>query len=366
MVRQFGASPMSDRRFRIRQHFNMERNLVNNFACIAALCFAATAFADVAPDSHAPAGVMYEHLHRQGEWMVGYRAMFQRFDDLRHGGSDVSAGDLGARGYSLAPTSMTMTMHMLDIMYAPSDDLTLMLMPQYMTMDMSMSPVGDANHDGHGGHGTPANTASHGHDVSALGDTVLAALYRLARVANHEVIGTLGVSAPTGDVHKKNPDGTFMHYGMQIGTGTWDLLPSLTYLGRHGALSWGSQAGAALRLEDHNDSGFAFGERYHLSGWGAWRFAPWISASVRLQYTKEGDIDGHFDGPHNHTSPADRQPNYGGEWTEVGLGVNTAVQSGTLGGMRIAAEYVVPIIDNYNGYQLARQEGLNFNISRAF
>ena len=216
--------------------------MVKNFACVAALFFSASVLADVAPDSHAPAGVMYEHLHRQGEWMVGYRTMFQRFDDLRHGGSDVSGGDLAARGYTLAPTSMTMTMHMLDIMYAPSDDLTLMLMPQYVTMDMSMSPVGLANHSGHGGHGMPGQTSSHRHEVSALGDTVLAALYRLGRVANHEFIATLGVSAPTGDVHKKNPDGSFMHYGMQIGTGTWDLLPSLTYQGRQGPLSWGAQA----------------------------------------------------------------------------------------------------------------------------
>lgn len=336
---------------------------MKQLVCFAALFIATTAFADIAPDSHGPAGVMYEHLHRQGEWMVGYRAMFQRSDDLRHGGSDVGLGDLADQGYSVAPTNMTMTMHMLDIMYAPTDDLTLMLMPQYMTMDMTMTPAGLSHHDSHG---MPVHTESHSHGVSALGDTVMAALFRLGRVANQEFIGTLGVSAPTGDVHKKNPNGTFMHYGMQVGTGTWDLLPSFTYLGRDDALTWGAQAGAALRLEDRNKAGFAFGERYHLTGWSAWRFAPWISASARLQYTKEGDIDGHFDGPHNHASPADRQPNYGGEWTEVGLGINTAMQSGTFGGMRIAAEYVFPLRDHYRGYQLARQEGINMNISRAF
>ncbi len=332
-----------------------------------ASCLAGTVVADVAPDSHAPAGVMYEHLHRQGEWMIGYRAMHQRFDDIRHGGGDSSRSELPGRGYTSAPTSMTMTMHMLDIMYAPSDDLTLMLMPQYMSMDMTMTPVGDVHH-GHGAHGTGRgiHTGSHSHSVSGLGDTVLAALYRLGRVGNQEFIGTLGVSAPTGDVHKRNPDGTFMHYGMQIGSGTWDLLPSITYLGHDGAWSWGAQAGATLRLENRNDAGFAFGERYHLTGWSARRLAPWISASLRLQYTKEGDVDGHFDGPHNHASPADRQPNYGGEWTELGLGVNTAVQSGIFGGIRIAAEYVLPVRDNYNGFQLARQESLYFNLSRAF
>ena len=170
--------------------------------------------ADTVPDSHAPAGVMYDHLHSRGEWMIGYRAMHHRFDDLRHGGSDVSRSDLPAQGYSAAPTSMTMTMHMLDIMYAPSDDLTLMLMPHYMTMDMGMTALDGAPGD-HGDHGDMgAHHGSHRHDVDGMGDTVLAALQRLGRIGPHEFIGALGVSAPTGDVHKKNPDGTFMHLSL--------------------------------------------------------------------------------------------------------------------------------------------------------
>lgn len=333
------------------------------------VCLALPALADFTPDSHAPAGVMYDHLHKQGEWMIGYRAMHQRFDDIRHGGGDVGRADLVAAGYSVAPTNMTMTMHMLEIMYAPTDDLTLMVMPQYMTMDMTMTPVGDGGHGhGHGDHGdADVHHGSHSHAVSGLGDTAIAALYRLGRIGDQEFIGTLGVSVPTGDVHKKNADGTFMHYGMQIGSGTWDLLPSLTYLGRHGDFSWGAQTGAVLRMEDSNEAGFAFGDRYHLTGWGAWRLASWVSTSLRVQYNKESDdLDGHFDGAHNHSSPYDRQGNYGGEWTELGLGVNTAIPSGVFGGLRVAAEYVFPVRDNYNGYQLRRQQGLNLNLSRAF
>ena len=49
-------------------------------------------------------------------------------------------------------TEMTMQMHMLDIMYAPTDWMTLMVMPQWMTMDMTMSPL-DAGMGGMGGMG---------------------------------------------------------------------------------------------------------------------------------------------------------------------------------------------------------------------
>ena len=49
---------------------------------------------------------------------------------------------------------MTMHMHMLDLMYAPRDWLTFMVMPQWVSMDMSMREVeGAAEDDDHGGHG---------------------------------------------------------------------------------------------------------------------------------------------------------------------------------------------------------------------
>jgi len=325
--------------------------------------------ADMAPDSHAPAGVMFDHLHRQGEWMLGYRSMFQRFDGLYHGGDNINRAELAAAGYSMTPTSMTMTMHMLDIMYAPTDNLTLMLMPQYMTMDMSMASIGAGDDDGdHGGHGGGHSMTAGGHDhsTSGLGDTVLSASYRFAQVDNHRFHVTLGVSAPTGDIRKKNADGTYMHYGMQIGSGTWDLLPSVTCLGGDGALTWGAQAGGVFRLETFNGAGFAFGDRHYLTSWGAYRFVPWASASLRLQYNHEDDINGHYDGPHNHTSPPDLQGNYGGEWSEVGFGVNTAIQSGLLGGLRFAVEYVLPVRQSYNGYQLGREQALNLSLSRSF
>ena len=42
-------------------------------------------------------------------------------------------------------------------------------------------------------------------------------------------------------------------YAMQLGTGTFDLLPGLTYSGHKDAWSWGGQYSAAIRLEDEKD-----------------------------------------------------------------------------------------------------------------
>ncbi|QIB66770.1 hypothetical protein [Kineobactrum salinum] len=320
------------------------------------------------PESHAPAGVMADHLHATGEWMFGYRYMREDQKGMRHGSDRVGAAELSAAGYTMMPTGMTMDMHMLDIMYAVSDDLTLMLMPQYMSMDMSMKATATAmdgtgdTGDGHGQHGM----AGHDHGTSGLGDTIFGGLFRIADGQDYRLHSTLAVSVPTGSVKEKNADGSYVHYGMQLGSGTWDLLPSVTYNGGRDRLSWGAQLSARLPMESENEAGFAFGEKYGATTWGAYRVADWLSLSLRLRYSKEGDIDGHYNGAHNHGSPPDLQANYGGEFLDYGLGLNLAMQQGVAAGVRLGLEWTGKINANVNGYQLDRDDGLNLSLSYAF
>ncbi|MCQ3828979.1 hypothetical protein HXX02_05950 [Microbulbifer elongatus] len=330
------------------------------------------------PESHAPAGVMADHLHQQGEWMLGYRYLRETFSGLYSGSHKTTAAAAGHAGYSMVPTTMTMEMHMLDIMYAVSDSLTLMFMPQTMSMEMGMAMTG-VSHDHHmGGMGEMSGMngdgmghdmdmhGSHSHGTSGTGDTVVAGLFRIVDNRGYKLHGTLGISAPTGDVDLKNADGTFVHYGMQLGTGTWDLMPSLTYTSGHNRLSWGAQANARLPMQEENDSGFSFGERYGATAWGAYRVADWMSISTRLGYTKQHDINGHYNGPHNHASPSDLQGNYGGEFVDAALGVNLVPQAGPFAGVRLGLEWTNSVSAHYNGYQLGRDDGLNMSLSYAF
>ena len=335
------------------------------------------------PESHAPAGVMADHLHRQGEWMLGYRSMRETYSGTYRGSKKSSSAELNAADFSMTPTDMTMEMHMLDIMYAVSDNLTLMLMPQTMSMDMRMAMTEGSHIQGDMAMGATGNTGSmaamdsmgghdmtahsnHRHGTSGIGDTTVAGLFRLANNTGYQLHATFGVSAPTGDADVKNPDGTFVHYGMQLGSGTWDLLPSVTYSGGYNTLSWGAQASARLPLQDENDSGFSVGERYGATAWGAYRLADWVSVSARLDYTKQHDINGHYNGPHNHSSPSDLQANYGGEFVAAAVGANLVPQGGALAGVRLGLEWTTSLAAHYNGFQLGRDDGLNMSLSYAF
>ncbi|WP_428819474.1 hypothetical protein [Microbulbifer sp. MCCC 1A16149] len=320
------------------------------------------------PESHAPAGVMADHLHKQGEWMMGYRYMRQEFSGLYYGSGKTTAAAAAADGYSMVPTAMTMDMHMLDIMYAVNDSLTLMLMPQTMSMDMTMAMSGGGHGDMQMGMEMDTQMPMHGtysHGTSGVGDTIVAGLFRLSDGPSHKLHGTFGISAPTGDVDKKNSNGTYVHYGMQLGSGTWDLMPAITYSGARERISWGAQASARLPMEEDNASGFQFGERYAATAWGTYRLQDWVSFSMRLGYTKQHDINGHYNGPHNHASPADLQANYGGEFVDVALGANLVPQRGRLAGVRLGLEWSSSVSAHFNGYQLGRDDGLNLSLSYA-
>lgn len=359
-----------------------------------------------------PAGVMFGHMLQQtNEVMVGYRYMFtDQEGQMLHGShaaSDQAVIDYACPGYAggdaqhsgclIKPANMTMGMHMLDVMYAPTDWLNIMLMPQLMDMQMNMSndlrpPLPfDANGTWNEVHG-PGDTVSFysrmHHSVFDLGDTILMPLFRLYDDEHHHLhIGT-GVSAPTGkanEIHNivstlavgsATYNGTvkvLQDYGMQAGSGTWDFKPNLTYNGEDDSLFWGAQFSAVNRLQNRNSSGYALGDIYQGTGWLGYRVFDCLSTTLRGVYTQQNKLRGdilQFDAAsvvtgqvnqiaHNTASPVDYPQNSGGHYWDLGIGMRVAVPSGTFAGHTLSLEWLQPIQDVVNGYQLQRTAGFS-------
>ena len=336
-----------------------------------------------------PAGVMFGHmLPMADDVMVGYRYMYGRQDgDMLHGANkslgdaEIVAGGCLPETCRTAPTFMDMHMHMLDIMYAPTDWLNLMLMPQFMDMNMNLrglsgvSPAAsEASLDDHLTHG--------GHTTGGIADTSAYALFKLFADKTHHVNLALGISAPTGDSgitlnRWHTVDGGYIHYGMQTGSGTWDFKPSLTYTGHHDDWGWGAQVTGTTRLESANKYGYALGDILQTSAWGSYNVLNWLSASVRGVYTTQGKVRGRFNAlpgscATNHATPTfkcddvnpkngvmDNPANYGGQYWDVGLGLNASVMDGAYAGHQFGVEWLQPVMENVNGYQLERFGTLN-------
>lgn len=308
-------------------------------------------------DGHAPIGVMADHLHGGGEWMVGYRFMRTWQDELRDGTDRVSkqraysSTAAGGHGYHNAPTRMEMNMHMFEAMYGWSDRITLMLMANYM--DMSM----DAELHAHG----PAAPVPYRMDSSGWGDTEVAALFDAGRTAHGRWVGKLGLSLPTGSITEGDgmPHGAHgamipmrMEYNMQLGSGTYDLRPAMTYSEQRDGWSWGAQASAVLRLGE-NDQDYRLGHRGELTTWAARLWTPAVSTSLRLLGSRWGNVHGRDDAVDPHMSPAADPDAQGGQRIDVGLGTNLYVPSGALKGQRLALEFLRPVYQDLDGPQLA-------------
>lgn len=318
----------------------------------------------------APAGVMFAHMAQANEFMAGYRYMYHwQQGDVLHQTHAVPDAEIvqsacGETRCSLSPAEHTMHMHMLDLMYAPTDWLTLMLMPQFVDMTMAFAeldgaPAAGAGHHAHGG-------STMRHATGGLGDTGLYAMFGLFASGNHHLHLTLGVNAPTGDVEQKINGESFIHYGMQLGSGTWDFKPSLTYTGSANDWSWGLQVGGTKHLESQNVSGFAFGDSLQSTAWGSYSLFNWLSASVRGVHTVQDSISGKFNGPHDNSSPMDMPHNYGGTFGDVGFGLNAHVTGGDFQGNGFGIEWLQPVYEGGHGYQLEREGTLNASWSLAF
>jgi hypothetical protein len=317
------------------------------------------------------AGLMNDHLHEAGEAMIGLRFERQHFGGINQSGTDrIADADVLAAGYTARASAMTMDMVMLDLMLGVTDDITVMVMPHYMWHRMDMLGIDPANTGmggGHAGHGAGLPFGeTHPHGTQGFGDTLVSASYRLARGHAFNAHATVGVWVPTGSVTRKNADGSFVHYGMQSGSGTWDVEPSITVSGQAGLFGWGAQAGYRWRSESANKSGFAFGDKARASAWGSRLLSRDVGATARLSWEHEGAIEGHYAGAHGHAAPPDRQRNYGGDVVSAAIGLNWLMPVGSAKRPQLGVELGVPLYQDLNGIQVPRKWSASVSLSKAF
>ena len=108
--------------------------------------------------------------------------------------------------------------------------------------------------------------------------------------------------------------------------------------------------------------GFKFGDLFTATAWISKPITPKVTLSTRLSWTDEGAIKGHYNGPHKHSSPPDRQENYGGQRLDAGIGFNAILP----GRLRLGVEALLPLHQSLNGIQPPRSFGTTVNLSRAF
>lgn len=327
----------------------------------------------VLPQTYAPVGIMGGHIHEAGGFMFSYRYMDMDMSGNLQGNEEISSDQIATTipnkfsgmpmmppTVRVVPQTMTTKMHMLGFMYAPTDDLTLMLMVNYLERDMLLSTY-------KGMMGTEQlgnfNTKSEG-----LGDTKLGLLYRLHDNEIHHFHLNLNWQIPTGDIDKTAEVLTPMNmrtnmrmpYAMQLGSGSNIVELGTTYNGYANKSNWGAQILYSAVL-DTNDEGYQVGDKMQLTAWYAHQLTDILSSSLRLNYTNTDEIDGIDNKIMAPVTTADPE-NYGGDYINAAFGLNLVLADKHL----VSFEYSVPVEQKVNGVQMEMDKMFTLGYQIAF
>jgi hypothetical protein len=244
------------------------------------------------PDAHAPIGVMGDHTHKQGEIMLSYRYMYMGMNQNYDGSQSISTANIVKPNgsFTVSPKDMTMQMHMIGAMYALWEKLTIMAMVPIVQKSMNHTVAASA--------ATMAGVDSFNVATTGVGDAQLNFLSTIFAEGAHRITVGLGSGLPTGSINASSTtpvptpaqDRT-VPYPMQLGSGTFDALPSLIYVFKADAFSIGTQAKGTIRI-GRNSADYRLGDRVLLTSWFAYKVSSWLSTSLRAEWQTWGNVTG--------------------------------------------------------------------------
>ena len=311
------------------------------------------------------------NMHHMG-WMVSVKqGLMNMSGNILDGDSIANAdilqlpnpmGNMPAN-LSVIPEDMDMQMTMIDVMYAPTKDLTLMLMGTYVSKDMTLSTYAammDRNLLG------TFKTSS-----SDLSELTFSALHTISDMDNSKwyvevtLQKSLGNNDQTGLV--LTPMGTEMNmilpYAMQPSDKATRLILGLNNSRKLSEkVSWTNQARFKKALDEKE---WALGDQLELNSWVQYQYKSSLSVSTRLKFVSHKDISGSnpmIMAPVQTANPE----NYGGDELHIGFGANYDLSSLTSKQDIVGVEVLFPIIQDKNGLQMETKHQIVLGFNRSF
>lgn len=290
------------------------------------------------------------HEHDSGTLMFEYRFMRMFQQGLLKGAKSVTPEEIlqeaqdtnrwvDANGEALMGigTEMTMDMHMFMAMYSPTEKLSLMVMLNYLTNNMSMlmRPM-----DGMMPMVEITEWESIFMESAGIGDTQVAMKYKLDDYFPFDPLLTVGVSLPTGSIDKSDETGV-LPYNMQLGSGTYDLLVAYGMDNMWENWHFGGEAKYLWRTLD-NAQGYRLGDRYSIESF--------LKYDLPTKTTLRGSVKHEsWDEIHGRDDRIIDNPNYyGGMRTDLWIGVSQALPFG----FTVEFNYGLPINQKLNEVQM--------------
>ena len=326
----------------------MTKRILAKAFIISSCLFSFNSHAADRPDAHAPIGVKRDHVHKKGEYMLSYRFNFMKMKGLRKENDRITPS-AALKEYKMAPLHMNMRMHAAGAMYGISDNFTISAMSSIIEKEMRsvnrMNQVSDKR-------------------ASGFGDSMVNLAYAFLNNKNNNAQFNLGTSIPTGSI-KKTSNNSRLSYPMQLGSGSYEILPGISYTAYQNSFSYGGQLNAIFRVNDNN-LGYRLGDSYNATSWISKKLNNSFSVSSRLNYTMNKKIKG-SDASLNPTMlPPNNVVSHAAKKLDFLIGTNYIISKGKLEGHRLAIEAGAPIYQSYNAVRAEEDYKITLGWQKAF
>lgn len=304
-----------------------------------------------------PSDVMFGHEHGKGKWKISYRYMSMMMEGKLKGSNTVD-DNFVFNNYIMSPQRMQMDMHMLMGMYGFTNKFSVMVMMNYASIKMDMLGLAGTTMQMDGRTMVmTANSTNMSSKSSGLGDTKLYGVYALINHTIHHFFLSAGISIPTGSIMMKGSANDIMYanvrypYMMQLGSGSVDFMPAVTYLLKKNKTSASVEIGSVVR-PFNNSLNYHLGNEYKCTIWLAHKWFPWVSSSLRVEANSVESITGKDESLYETIEPSAFNNNYGGRNLNGFVGINFYVNKSFLKNNKFSVEYGLPVYQNVNGVQL--------------
>ncbi len=180
---------------------------------------------------------------------------------------------------------------------------------------------------------------------------------------------SLGVEVPLGstdEVGVNAIDGTaILPYRMQLGTGSYAIVPGVTaqVQNEHGTV--GAQVKARLRVND-NDRDYRWGDDVTANIWAALHLNEVIAMHTGVRAYREGSIEGFDAAMDPSRDPGEDVFLSAGTKVVIPLGINFRLTEGVLAGNTFGFEFLWPVHQDYENFRLTAERGFNITWRRTF
>ncbi len=283
-----------------------------------------------------PIGVLNDHPQDRGRWIFSYRYLRASSDGLLDGRDPIQPDSILGEPWSEVPTRQTDQAHVMSVAYAPLDRLTFELSLPYRIREQDVL----------------TETGTRTLEARGIGDARFVFVIPFIQNGDQSTHMTAGFTFPTGSIQETDSNGERLHYGLQLGSGTWDAVWGITYTGRHDRLGWGGEVHGVYRIGT-NSVGYTQGTLYEASGWLNAMANDWLSFSARLVWSRRTNVRGEDPELDLDQNPANNPYNQG--WNRLDFGPGADVYLPLLGGQRFAIEWLFPVFQDVSGPQVERQ-----------